>query len=85
MTEEVRQIVELLNKDPFKKNYNLISFHSLGPEQLLQLLNDVFAEIDAKNAGDIRCVFMPFCRTYYSSYVVVKLFVVEFSEFLKRY
>ena len=54
MTEEVRQIVDLLNKHPFKKNYSLISFHSLGPEQLLQLLNDVFAEIDSKNAGDIR-------------------------------
>jgi len=56
MTEEARQIVEFLNKDPFQRNYNLISFHSLGPEQLLQLLNDVLTEIDSKNAGDIRQV-----------------------------
>ena len=54
MTEEARQIVELLGKEPFKRNLNLISFHSLGPEHLLQLLNDVFAEIDSKHAGDIR-------------------------------
>ena len=56
MTEEARQIVELLNKEPLKRNYNVISFHSLGSEQLLQLLNDIFAEIDSTHGGDIRLV-----------------------------
>nr|XP_002126367.1 intraflagellar transport protein 81 homolog [Ciona intestinalis] len=54
MTEEAKLIVELLNKEPFKKNVNLISFHSYGPEQLLQLLNDVLATIDPSQSGDIR-------------------------------
>jgi len=60
MTEEAKKIVDLLNKEPFKKNYNLISFHSLGSEQLLQLLNDVLGEIDATQNGDIRFDFL--CR-----------------------
>ncbi|XP_076807172.1 intraflagellar transport protein 81 homolog [Clavelina lepadiformis] len=54
MTEEAKQIVEHLNKEPFKRSLNLISLHSLGAEQLLQLLNDVLAEIDPRQHGDIR-------------------------------
>ncbi|WAR28260.1 IFT81-like protein, partial [Mya arenaria] len=39
-----------LNKDPFNKSYNMISFDSLEPLQLLQVLNDVLGVIDPKTA-----------------------------------
>ncbi|KAM7392016.1 hypothetical protein PAMP_022659 [Pampus punctatissimus] len=54
MSEQLKFIVEQLNKDPFKKSFNLITFDSLEPMQLLQILNDVLAEIDSKQALDIR-------------------------------
>lgn len=54
MSEQLKYVVEHLNKDPFKKNFNLITFDSLEPMQLLQILNDVLAEIDPKQAIDIR-------------------------------
>ncbi|CAH2295863.1 intraflagellar transport 81 homolog isoform X1 [Pelobates cultripes] len=54
MSDQLKFIVEKLNKDPFKKNYNLITFDSLEPMQLLQVLNDVLAEIDPKHSVDIR-------------------------------
>ena len=37
-----------LNRLYNSKNYNLITFDSLEPMQLLQVLNDVLAEIDPK-------------------------------------
>ncbi|KAK7136207.1 hypothetical protein R3I94_014756 [Phoxinus phoxinus] len=54
MSEQLKLIVEQLNREPFKKNLNLITFDSLEPMQLLQTLNDVLAEIDPKQALDIR-------------------------------
>ncbi|XP_071428386.1 intraflagellar transport protein 81 homolog [Pithys albifrons albifrons] len=54
MADQMQFIVEKLNQEPFRKNYNLISFDSLEPLQLLQLLSDVLAEIDPKHAVDIR-------------------------------
>lgn len=48
MGEQLKFIIEQLNKEPFKKNFNLITFDSLEPTQLLQVLNDVLAEIDPK-------------------------------------
>lgn len=48
MSEQLKFIVEQLNREPFKKNFNLITFDSLEPMQLLQILNDVLAEIDPK-------------------------------------
>uniref|UniRef100_A0A3Q1FQA1 Intraflagellar transport protein 81 homolog n=1 Tax=Acanthochromis polyacanthus TaxID=80966 RepID=A0A3Q1FQA1_9TELE len=54
MSEQLKFIVEQLNKEPFKKNFNLITFDTLEPMQLLQILNDVLAEIDPKQALDIR-------------------------------
>ncbi|KAK0151745.1 Intraflagellar transport protein 81 [Merluccius polli] len=54
MSQQLKFVVEQLNKDPFKKNFNLIMFDSLEPMQLLQVLNDVLAEIDPKQAIDIR-------------------------------
>ncbi|XP_073675085.1 intraflagellar transport protein 81 homolog [Garra rufa] len=54
MSEQLKFIVEQLNREPFKKNFNLITFDSLEPMQLLQILNDVLAEVDPKQAIDIR-------------------------------
>ncbi|XP_046904575.1 intraflagellar transport protein 81 homolog [Hypomesus transpacificus] len=54
MGEQLKFIVEHLNKEPFKKNFNLITFDSVEPMQLLQILNDVLAEIDPKQGIDIR-------------------------------
>lgn len=48
MGEQLKFIIEQLNREPFKKNLNLITFDSLEATQLLQLLNDVLAEIDPK-------------------------------------
>ncbi|XP_057278589.1 intraflagellar transport protein 81 homolog [Pezoporus wallicus] len=54
MSDQIQFIVEKLNQEPFRKNYNLITFDSLGSTQLLQLLTDVLGEIDPKHAVDIR-------------------------------
>ena len=48
LSEQMKLIVQELNKEPFNKSYNLISFDSLEPLQLLQVLNDVLATIDPK-------------------------------------
>nr|XP_056715319.1 intraflagellar transport protein 81 homolog [Euleptes europaea] len=54
MSDQLKFIVEKLNKEPFKKNFNLITFDSLESTQLLQLLSDVLGEIDTKHVVDIR-------------------------------
>uniref|UniRef100_A0A8C8YH54 Intraflagellar transport protein 81 homolog n=1 Tax=Prolemur simus TaxID=1328070 RepID=A0A8C8YH54_PROSS len=54
MSDQIKFIVDNLNKEPFRKNYNLITFDSLEPMQLLQVLNDILAEIDPKQVVDIR-------------------------------
>ncbi|KAL8567199.1 hypothetical protein ACOMHN_046609 [Nucella lapillus] len=53
-SEQMKVIVQQLNKDPFNKNYNLISFDALEPLQLLQVLNDVLAVVDPKQHLDLR-------------------------------
>ncbi|RMC05759.1 hypothetical protein DUI87_17302 [Hirundo rustica rustica] len=54
MGDQMQFIVEKLNQEPFRKNYNLISFDSLESLQLLQLLSDVLGEIDPKHAVNVR-------------------------------
>lgn len=54
MSDQIQFIVEKLNQEPFRKNYNLITFDSLESVQLLQLLNDVLGEIDPKVRKAIR-------------------------------
>lgn len=54
MSDQIQFIVEKLNQEPFRKNYNLITFDSLGSTQLLQLLSDVLGEIDPKVRKAIR-------------------------------
>lgn len=50
----MKSIVTQLNKEPFNKSYNLISFDALEPLQLLQVLNDVLSTIDPKQKIDLR-------------------------------
>ncbi|XP_065056271.1 intraflagellar transport protein 81 homolog [Rhopilema esculentum] len=54
MSDQLKFIVDNLNSPPFNRNYNLISFDSLPDVQLLQVLNDVFTEINPQQASDIR-------------------------------
>ncbi|XP_075213997.1 intraflagellar transport protein 81 homolog [Lycorma delicatula] len=54
MSDDIKFIVTELNKSPFNKNYNLISFDSLSSEDLLQVVTDVLAEVDAANKVDVR-------------------------------
>lgn len=58
MSDQIQFIVEKLNQEPFRKNYNLITFDSLESMQLLQLLNDVLGEIDPKVRKAIRGAHM---------------------------
>lgn len=48
MNDQVKFIVEKLNQEPFKRNFNFISFDNLQGNSLLQLLNDVLAEIEPR-------------------------------------
>jgi hypothetical protein len=48
MNEQLKFIVERLNAEPFKKSFNLIRFDALEPLNLLQVLNDVLAEINSQ-------------------------------------
>lgn len=63
MGEQLKFIIEQLNREPFKKNFNLITFDSLEPTQLLQVLNDVLAEIDPKVFGLAAVAKRVSCRT----------------------
>lgn len=54
MSETLKYVVAELNKPPFSRGYNLISFDQLEPIQLLQVLTDVLAEIDSKHKIDVR-------------------------------
>lgn len=51
MSELIRLIIQKLNDEPFNRSFNLISFDSLEPVRLLQVLNDVLSEIDNKVLG----------------------------------
>ncbi|KAH9369957.1 hypothetical protein HPB48_001834 [Haemaphysalis longicornis] len=55
MSEQLKFIVHELNKEPFNKKLNLISFDAYRPDQLLQTLTDVFAELEPKMKADVRC------------------------------
>eukprot|EP01135_Chromosphaera_perkinsii_P007956 Nk52_evm28s1073 gene=Nk52_evmTU28s1073 len=54
MSEQVKFIIEWLNKDPLEKRLTLISFDELTPLELLQLLNDVFSELSPLQKADLR-------------------------------
>ena len=48
MSDQLKYIVAELQKAPYSKNFNLITFDSLSGEQLLQVLNDV-RKLDKSN------------------------------------
>ncbi|GFU18327.1 intraflagellar transport protein 81 homolog [Trichonephila clavipes] len=54
MSEQIKFIIQELNKEPYNKKFNLISFDSLRTDNLLQIVNDVFAEVDPKMKMDVR-------------------------------
>ena len=56
MSDHIKHIIQKLNEPPFEKQYNLITFDSLEPLQLLQVLTDVLTEIDPK-VGIDRVIF----------------------------
>lgn len=43
---DLGEVVNVLNAPPFSKNVTLVSLHEQSPTELLQLLNDVFADLD---------------------------------------
>lgn len=62
MSEQLKYIIQELAKEPFSKTYNLISFDSLEPLQLLQVLTDVMSVIDPKVSNYVKYVIIKSCR-----------------------
>lgn len=54
MFKELIFIVEQLNKQPFVKNLSFPSFERLSPLELMEILNEVLAEIQPKHAENIQ-------------------------------
>lgn len=54
MNDQIKFVVEKLNKEPFKKSLTFIQFDSLNGNGLLQLLNEIFTELEPKNKVNIR-------------------------------
>ena len=54
MNQQLRYIVDTLNQPPYNKRLNLVTFDSLDTFSLLQLLNDVLAEISPDHKIDLR-------------------------------
>lgn len=48
MSEQVKFIIQELNKEPFNNGFNLISFDQLEPLALLQVLTDILGVIDPR-------------------------------------
>ena len=51
---EIQFIVEKLNGAPFSKNLSLVTFDEKSPFELLSILNDILAALDARHAVDLR-------------------------------
>ena len=54
MSQQLRYVVDTLNLPPFSKQFNLVTFDSLDSFNLLQVLNDVLAEINSEHKIDLR-------------------------------
>ena len=57
MSDQLKFIVSELHKAPYNKTFNVITFDSLSGEQLLQVLNDVLAEIDPKHKVTVLIIY----------------------------
>lgn len=54
MNQQIRYIVETLNHEPYNKSFTIVSFDSLDPAALLQILNDVLAQISPEHKVNLR-------------------------------
>ena len=54
MNQQLRYIVDTLNQPPYNRRFNLVTFDSLDSFSLLQVLNDVLAEISYEHKIDLR-------------------------------
>ena len=54
MSEQIRYIVETLNQEPYNKSFTIVSFDSLDPASLVQLVNDVLAQISPEHKVNLR-------------------------------
>ena len=54
MSHDIQLIVQALNAPPFSRRLTLVAFDDLSPAELLQLANDVFAELDRAHSVDVR-------------------------------
>ena len=54
MNQQLRYIVDTLNQPPYNRRFNLVTFDSLDSFSLLQVLNDVLAEISSEHKIDLR-------------------------------
>ena len=54
MSQQLRYIVDELNAPPYNRHFNLVTFDSLDSLSLLQVLNDVLAEISPEHKIDLR-------------------------------
>ena len=54
MSQQLRFIVDKLNEPPFSNKFNMVTFDALDPFNLLQVLNDVLAEISPEHQIDLR-------------------------------
>ena len=73
MSDHIKHIIQELNKPPFEKQYNLITFDSLEPLQLLQVLTDVLAEVDPKVSSSLTFI----CITCVYNYIFVCVYTVS--------
>lgn len=53
-TEEIKQIVYALNRDPFNENLTYVNFDEKSAIELLEVLNKVLAHLDPAHDKDIR-------------------------------
>lgn len=54
--DEIKQIVARLNQPPFDEKLTLVEFASKNPQALLQIVNNVFAVLDAKHKSVYACL-----------------------------
>jgi len=54
MNEDIQAIVDGFNQPPFKKNLTLVQFDELTPQELLEMLNEVFANLSPEHGVDLR-------------------------------
>lgn len=52
-TEEMKDIIYVLNKPPFNEQLSLVTFDDLSQLDLLELLNKVLVHLDSEEHGGI--------------------------------